>query len=365
MTFAIILLYSVVITASFSEIWMKGQKEGIIRYILLSLSLIIPWVMICGGQYETGTDYHSYMKTFTTADVGLFYSKREFLFAMLVELWRGLGLPPQGLYFVFYSIASIFFILICYKIDNKTLFIFILLYFTISNLFNNQLNGLRQSVATYIVTFAVFELNSHRGILKFVLLLVFASLFHASSWFALVIIMFNYLRPSKNLLRVFLIISLLFTLKGSAIITFAFDQLSAFVPGIYTHLLKSSFNQSIGIISMLPKLIIFPLYFLSTNYLAIENDKNNLKLYYIGVFCYMFRLISIQNIILDRLGYIFVLLSIIPLYLYWTKLYYKHRVVQFNICMYLCFILYFAKVLVLPEKEYLYNSVFYKAIAAI
>ena len=365
MTFAIVLLYSVAITAFFPNIWIAAQREGVIRYLLLSLTLIVPWVMICGGQYETGTDYHSYMETFETADVGLFYNKQEFLFAKLVEVWHGWHLPAQGLYFVFYAIASIFFILTCYKIDNKTLFIFILLYFTISNLFNNQLNGLRQSVATYIITYAVFLLNEHRGILKFILLIAFASLFHASSWFAVIIIAFSYLRPSKELLRILLIISLLFTIKGGAIINVMFNQLSNVVPDIYTHLLKSSFNQSIGLTSMLPKLIIFPLYYLSVNYIDIEKEKNNLRLYYIGIFCYMFRLVSIQNIILDRLGYIFVLLAIIPLYLYWTKLYYKHRIIQFNICLFICLSLYLAKVLVLPEKEYLYNSVFYKAMATI
>lgn len=365
MTFAIVLLYSLTTTAFFPNIWKAAQRDGLISYMLLSLTLIIPWVMICGGQYETGTDYHSYMETFETADVGLFYNKKEFLFAKLVEIWHGWGLPPQGLYFVFYTIASIFFISTCYKIDNKTLFIFILLYFTISNLFNNQLNGLRQSVATYVITYAVFLLNEHRGLLKFILLIVFASLFHASSWFALIIIAFNYLRPSKKILRLFLITSLLFTIKGAALISLAFDQLSAFVPEIYTHLLKSSFNQSIGLSSMLPKIIIFPLYYLSVNYLDIDKEKKNLNLYYIGIFCYMFRLVSIQNIILDRLGYIFVLLAVLPLYLYWTKLYYKHRVIQFNICLFICISLYLAKVLVLPEKEYLYNSVFYNAMAGI
>ncbi len=331
-------------------------------YMLFSLTLAIPWLIVCGSQYASGTDYFSYMDTFTTGDVGIFYNKNEFLFAKIVEIYHKMDWPPQGLYFIFYAISFLFFFLTCYKLNNRYIFIFILLYFCVSNLFNNQLNGLRQSVATYIITYAALCLNDRHGRLRFLILIIFGSLFHASSWFALILIVFNSNRINihKQLCRILLIVSLLLTIGGSGIINFLFDVLNGFIPGIYTHLLEGSFNQSIGIIGMIPKLILFPLYYRSTRFLTGPHTPKEKRLYKIGIICYMLRLMSIQNIILDRLGYIFVLLSVFPLFLYWTTLLHKKKNLEFTVSIFIPITLFLMKVIVLPEKEYLYNSVIYE-----
>lgn len=49
----------------------------------------------------------------------------------------------------------LFFYLILKRIDLKYIFLFILLYITITGLFNNQLNALRQATAIYMGTYAL------------------------------------------------------------------------------------------------------------------------------------------------------------------------------------------------------------------
>lgn len=364
MTYLLVFTYSVVITSFFKSFWVLCQKQGFAIYCFSFLALIIPWVIVCGSQYKVGTDYLSYMDIFSHASVDLFDNKREFLFSYIVRSYYETELPPQGLYYIFYFIASIFFALTCYHINNRTLWIFIILYFCVSNLFFNQLNGLRQSVATYIITYATLLLNEKRGALYFILGIVFASLFHASSWFGLVILLFNKINLKLKISKVLLCISLAFTVFGSSIVNYIFNSFTSFIPSIYISLIDSSHNVGVGLMGMLPKLLIFPLYFISLEYLTTATDPRLKKLYIVGIFCYMFRLFSIQNVILDRLGYIFVLLTIFPLYLYWTQLIEEIKYsLRLRIFLFIPIVLMLAKIIVLPEKEYLYNSVFHEEIA--
>ena len=163
-------------------------------------------------------------------------------------------------------------------------------------------------------------------------------------------------------IRRLIIISAVIALFGGFIINFIFNSLTSIIPNIYLHLIEGSFNAPVGLIGMLPKLIYVPLYIMSLRYLKIEEDIKSKQLYLIGIYSYMFRLISIQNIILDRLGYLFVLLSIFPLYLYWVKLVKEKKNIEFIISMFIPVTLFLLKVIVFPEKEYLYNSVFYQSL---
>lgn len=363
MTYILVFTYSVIITSYCKHYWIQCQKHGAVSYCFSFFALIIPWIIVCGSQFEVGTDYYSYIDIFHSASVELFDNKREFLFALIVRLYHNLGFPPQGLYFIFYFIASIFFVLTCYHINNKTLWIFIVLYFCVSNLFFNQLNGLRQSVATYIITYATLLLNEKRGLLYFVFWIVFASFFHASSWFGLIIPIFNHISLRIKAAKVLLVISLFFTLFGSSIVNYIFNSFTSIIPPIYIHLIESTHNVGVGLIGMLPKLLVFPLYYISLEYLKTAATHRLKRLYIIGIFCYMFRLFSIQNVILDRLGYIFVLLAVFPLYLYWTQLIEEKRhLLSLKIYLFIPVVLMLSKVIVLPEKEYLYNSVFYEEI---
>ena len=365
MTYIITFIYSIAVTGIPNGLWTQFQRQSLWKYLTVSLLIILPWLLVCGGQFETGTDYTSYMDTFDTGEVSLFINKREFLFAEIVRIYHLLNLPPQGLYFIFYSICFIFFFAICHKLNNKYLWVYILLYFCVSNLFFNQLNGLRQSVAVYIISYATLLLNTHKGTLKFILWIAFSSLFHASSWFALIILLFNSFQLKQGLIRALLLCSLLISALGTSFINYIFNLFTGIIPTIYLHLLEGSFNTSVGLLGLLPKFILFPLYWVSIKYLLINRNKYLSSLYHIGIFCYMFRLISIQNIIFDRLGYIFVLLSIFPLFLYWSELLKERKILQFSIYAFVPIALFFSKIILFPEKEYLYNSVFYEALSSV
>jgi len=356
MIYIITLLYSIIHFYTIKKYKIQKQNKFIIYSVYFSPTWIL-WLLICGGQYYVGTDYESYYNIFKNADTTLFYAKKEYLFAYIVDIWHRWNLNPQGLFYIFYSIGITFFLLICTKLNHKYLFLFFFVYFTVSNLFFNQLNGLRQSIAIYIITYSVLLLFEKHGLIKFIIGIIFASQFHQSSLFAFIFLLFKFYQPSRIILFLLLTIAVLFSLFGSY--NFLFSSLKGMIPSIYLHYLEGEFNISIGIKGILPKLVYIPIYIMSFSYLKDINKDKNILLYKVGIFAYSIRMLCINNIALDRLGYLFVLLSILPLYLYFQELYKKKEYKLLLLLLLFCLSIFFLKTILFPSKEYLYKSIYF------
>ena len=129
----------------------KGKPVTFAAFCLAYSPLVILWLLICGGQYYVGTDYPSYIDIFN----GRYIDRYEPGFIAIIKACLSIGLKDQILYYLFYAIGFTFLFLSIYKSGIKHVFIFILLYITITGLFNNQLNILRQAISTYIATYGV------------------------------------------------------------------------------------------------------------------------------------------------------------------------------------------------------------------
>ena len=154
MVFFLNYVYSLLLAYLISKNYSRVKvSAGAFLGVLLPIFLI--WLSICGGQYDVGTDYWSYYGFFNGEDFYKFRDSGEYLFAWIISLCNSLGLYGQSLFYVFYGINFYFFYLILKRIDLKYIFLFILLYITITGLFNNQLNALRQATAIYMGTYAL------------------------------------------------------------------------------------------------------------------------------------------------------------------------------------------------------------------
>ena len=362
MIYCLLLIYSLFFTMQYPGKWASLQKGSIVIYMLCFLSFVMPWIIVCGGQYETGTDYNTYMSLFRSGDVALYLTKREYLFAYIVELWHELRLCPQGLYFFFYTVCFCFLGLICHKINNRYLYLFIILYFTVSSIFFNQLNLLRQSTAAYIVTYGAISYLKDKSVLLFFISIFIGSLFHASSWIVLIVPLVAKVRLSLTSLRFISIICLMLVLFGRSIIGSILDSLVNYIPSIYRGYLASTFNTDVSLLKLIPKLCFFPLYFFSLQFLGKKISFNQRSLFIVGMFAYLFRLVSLTNVILDRLGYIFILISIFPLFLYWQYLSKTRRRALLISNIMICISVFLIKTLFLASNEYDYHSIYIEMI---
>ena len=217
MTFFLNLLYSVWCSERLNYVYLHSNvPKKFFSYFILLTPLWLVWLLICGGQYGVGTDYFSYYGIFEDTDVSFFYTKLEWFFAGTVQIFRYFGMPPQGLFFIFYLINFVFFCKILYNLDIKTSFIFVLLYICLSTIFNNQLNGLRQYTAIYIISYAVISFQKYKSYIRYILTIAFAAGMHMSAFLFLPLcVLFNLKQFSARFCFWMIIGSALFSLTGS------------------------------------------------------------------------------------------------------------------------------------------------------
>lgn len=358
MVFAFNLLYTTICSFCFSRFY-NINKYKYISYILFLLPIWSIWLIICGGQYKVGTDYESYYHIFKNVDTHLYIQNREFLFVWITELSAFLNLPPQTPFYIFYFIGFFLFLLIISKLEHKTSFIFIILYLAVSNVFNNQLNGLRQYTAIYIYTLAFFYLYKNNGIIKYIICILTASLIHASSIILLPLAAFK-LKHNYNIktLKSIFLLSIVFSLFGN------FDWLlSVFdflIPTHYRHYIEGTFNTSHSFTTLITKLMYIPLYWYSFKLIKQRKLQNfDLYLYNIGMISYSLRLFFLNNYILNRVGDSLTLISIFPLYYLLRDLYLRKENGIFSVIILFFLSFYLLKVVVFPKQEYLYNSIYF------
>ena len=362
MIFAINLIYSLFCSYSFSRFYKIGNKNNYIAYSIFLLPMWSIWLLICGTQDGVGTDYYSYYEIFSDPNTKLFtyYYKQEYFFAWIVEFIDYFKLPPQTGFFIFYIIGFLTILKISTRLHHKTFFIFILLYLAYSTAFNNQLNGLRQYIALYWGTLGIMLLYDKKGgIIKFFSCVFVACMFHSSSLLFIPFLFFKYYKRnfSYNCCMIIIIVSILFSLFGSY--DWIWNIFDIFIPIKYLHYVGGEFDTAHGISKMITKLIFVPLYIYSLQLIKKKKLKDyDLYLFQIGFMSYCIRLFFMDNIILNRIGVSFILISIFPIYYLLRYLYINKSYGKFHLICLFFIAFYLLKVIVFPSQEYLYNSIF-------
>lgn len=325
-------------------------------FLLLPVFLI--WLIISGGQDSVGTDYESYLYIFDGNQLDYYREKNEFLFAAIISLFNACGIHGQALFFVFYSINFIFFFLILKRLPTKQIFLCILLYITVTNLFNNQLNTLRQATAIYIGTYAAFLIFEGKKIKALFYVLV-AALIHQS---AVILIIFYLLKnvaikcSFKQLVILLLAaIGLSFILQPNSI-----NFLAPYLPEAYMwHILGGAVEEK-SLILKVTKYIFVPIYILALIYFY-KNRSNDWEslLFKSGWIAYCIRLSLLNLTLVARITDYFLILSIFPILLYINYLYKLYKVFLFLAILMGLSVFYGLKVTVFARGEYLYNSIYF------
>lgn len=361
MIFTLNLLYSLWCSSKLGFVYEHSNiKKCFFSYFLLFTPLWIFWLLICGGQYGIGTDYFNYYDIFKNVASDYYYGKSEWLFAWIVDIGHVLNLPPQGLFFIFYFINFLFYFYILFLLERRTAFIFVLLYITLSTVFNNQLNGLRQYSAIYIITFAIVNFYENKSYFKYICWILFAAGLHFSSYIALPFCFFFRMKNILNAKICYTLIAIgtLFSLIG--ISTWITKIFGTYIPDNYLGYIDGGFNKSSDSINVITKLVFVPIYLLSVNYVFSKKIEDKDKYFYVmGILAYTIRLFFLENFIFDRVGQLFILVAILPIYVYMKYLYIdrKKKMCLFMILLFIAF--YMVKTLLFPNREYLYQSIYF------
>lgn len=336
----------------------KYKRAKYSELIIFSIPVIFVWIFIIGGQYYVGTDYPTYLSLFDGKELWRMEDSGEWFFVCFVKGLNSIGLHGQNLFFIVAAFEVLLLLFLGRKLStSKYLFIFFFVFIAYSSVFNNQMNGLRQYVATYLFSLAVPFLMEKRYMLC-LLFLVFAAGWHASAIILpIVLLLFYKLRNvyNKKFFYCILLLSILFLLFFKEKWLFSFMSLS----GFYDQYLTNEYVQEVGMMNKVTKFINVPI----IAYSIYKSDKFNLNvfsrnMYTIGLYAYCIYISCLASTIMNRFGMYFTILACIPVVYLLIYLYKRKNIFFWFIILYL-FSIYALKVTVFATGEYAYESVFF------
>lgn len=349
------LIYSIAISYFFGKKYKDCQlSDGALFLLFFHFCAI--WLIISGGQYYVGTDYPTYIGLFDGWGLELYQEKGEFLFYYIIKICNSIGIHGQGLYYIFYTINFTLLFLILKRFQASNLFIFILLYIGYTNIFNNQLNMLRQAVAIHCGTYACI-LYCESKAKQCLVWIGIAFFMHVSSIILLSIYLYPFVKKlNKKWLEIILIISFI----GSFFLNLkTFSFLTDYLPPAYAaHLEKEEMSSSI--FTSLTKYIFIPFFYWGLKLLE-NNSLNNFekKLFYFGYLGFCFKLLLLKVPIVNRLADYFIIISAFPIFFYLIDLKKQNKEILFGIICLAIIAFYGLKTILFPKAEYIYNSIYF------
>lgn len=338
----------------------KYKEVGYKTVIVFSLPVIFVWVLIIGGQYYVGTDYPTYLSLFSNIDSAK-NENTEFGFVYFVRFCNFIGFFGQDIFFIISFLSVLLILNISMNItSSKYVFIFMFIFVTVSTVFNNQMNTIRQFVAVYFFTSAVlYMLNKKYNL--FLLFMLFSWSWHMSAIILLpVLLLFHFCKytDSRLLLFVLIFISVAFNFYFKEEWLYSFIS----VAGMYDNYLGNNYVQDVNILNKLTKLMYTPIVLYSI-YKYTKYDLNCVEkyIYIIGVYSYAIFMACLSNSLTNRFGMYFTILSCVPMvyllvYLYKEKTLKSYSFYLFILSFFL--IIYALKVTCFAIGEYAFDSVF-------
>lgn len=324
------------------------------------LPVYIFFIFIFGLQFKVGTDYNSYLELASTkGDIGWIENKSEFSFVYINKLVIALGWP-QLIFFLAALIQIIFLsrtindLELIYELKIEWFFFF---FFTLSLIFFNSFNGIRQYIAIYISFYSLIKLIQGKSIF-FILGILFASSFHSSALFLLI---FYLMRPLLFVKFNFYFILFIILCSGYFGLFYLQNFISEYI-GLtqYGEYLKSDYFyleiDLINILTKLPKVLVvlFCAFFLEIKYVDLSvKYKPLLNLSYLSL---IFLMLSMFSPMLWRFyQYFDIFLIFPPLILFSYNLQKDFSYIIFA----LLFLILLLKILIFDDYEYSYNSILF------
>lgn len=328
--------------------------------LLYSSPVIFFWCLLIGGQYGVGTDYFNYLDMFTNGDLSYVEEGRgEYGFSYFIRSCFKLGIHGQGIFFVIAFIWSIIFLFVVYNLlGSKYFYLYLFAFIVFTGGFNNQMNGIRQYCAIYILWLA-FTFLWQRQYIKSLLFFLLSPLFHQSAIVAIFVGLLMFLVSCYCRKRVLLYGILLIGTVCSILMTDEF--ISYFIPyfELYSDYLNRGAVEERSFILIISKLIYLPLFVCSIYLFPKMNiDEPLRRLFVFGICGYAWKLSTVSLALVSRLGLYFEFFSCIPLiYLLIYCIQKKYLVVYYSTIIYLT-IPYSVKVLMYTfgSGEYSYTS---------
>lgn len=319
------------------------------------------YFLVAGLQYDVGTDYFSYINIFEDSSRYQFYINRgEYLFAYLNSFLNWMELPSQSIFLSISFIQAVL-VFIYFKSIKKKGFILTLLFIAficVTNIYNNQLNALRQYVviaALPLLTILLYE----KRFFRFFILLGLVSLFHNTAWFFLFLLPVFFLYEKIKTSLIFIFSAMLFFYLG---LGYFLQELISFILPEYSFYLKSEYAVGHNISLFITKLYYIPLILVFYSKYKKESDASGGYMHFMIVLFtifYWFFILSIFIGIAERFYYYVIFFYVFPAYYLLNKYRKDGRLFEFALTFVYIVLPYVLKVTLLARGEFLYDSIIF------
>ncbi|MFM4922367.1 EpsG family protein [Aeromonas dhakensis] len=333
--------------------------------LIVLLPPFILYFLISALQYNVGSDYFSYLYIYENQWVlGRYFESGEYFFYYLNIFLKEFGFPGQSIFFIFSFFQSIFVFVYFNELKKKGFIIWMLflIFFVVTNIYNNQMNGIRQYAAlTLLPLLTIFIYN--RSYIYFGIFMAIAMSFHSSSLIFLSLIIFVVFHRSFHRYNIVIfILSIPFYLLVAKYTPILLENLGL----RFSSYIESDYFDAGNYITIITKIYYFPvlLFFYYLYGKARENTKKNHFDGYFSFLIFMFSctywsfLMSLDIAILSRVSSYFWFFIIFPLY-YVGIFLHKKGIVKLGLYIIYLVAPYAAKVTFLAKNEFLYNSIIF------
>ena len=313
-------------------------------------------------QFNVGSDYFSYKFIYDNPWVlGRYFNDGEYFFFYVNEILHYLDMNYQFIFVVFSFVQTLFIFVFFKRVRNYgfNLCLIFFIFFVVTNIYHNQMNGIRQYAAVCLFPFMALILYE-RKMVFYLLLCLFSLTLHSSSVVFFLFVLSPFLITKSNKFFIIFVVTLPFYIIFPKIILILLN----FLDVRYVSYIDSVYFEPKGFLSLVTKLYYLPiiLYFYyiydkSKEYIIISDSKRHLMDFFVFIFSltYWSIVMMLDAAIFSRLSSYFWFFIIFPMYYSIYYSYLKKPIFSFFIIFYL-FVPYLLKVTVFAKNEYVYHS---------
>lgn len=346
-------------------LYLMDRKFDKLAFLFILFPISIVYFQVPAFQYNVGTDYMSYVDMYKYGyNIEYYFNKKEWVFYLVLKIATEFQLGEQAIFIlvsVFYSFFWIFLIFLL-KNENYKVWLFVLLYFTVTGIYQNQLNGLRQYMAIAILP-CIFVLFYKKRYLATISLTLLATLCHASFLILYPFFFVFVFKPSPRLIIYFFTISFVFS---AVIIPKLLPVVVNAIFGGYSGYFESELSVSANAVSLITKAFYFPLFVLAifqykkdVKENVYNKEKYEMLMYFFMILSltYWLFIVNMYFGFFGRVAQYFMIFYIFPIY-YLLERYLEQRKIYMTLLLFVYVITpYLLKVTLFAKSEYDYQSI--------
>ncbi len=357
-------MYLITTIISVLYLYIMDKNFDKLAFVLVLFPVIFFYFQIPAFQYNVGTDYMSYVDMYKYGyNIEYYFNKKELIFYSILKIVTGLKLGEQSIFILVSIVYSIFwaYFVCLLKSSNYKVWIIVFLYFCITGIYQNQLNGLRQYMAIAILP-CIFILLYRRKFISSFILTIIASLCHATFVLLYPFYIFLFIKPSPYRIGILFFISFIFS---AVIIPKVLPIIVGALFGNYAGYFDSALSESANISSLVTKLYYFPLFVLAILMYKkdlIENSFNHkhdmiMRFFMILSVTYWLFIVNMYFGFFGRVAQYFMIFYIFPIYYLIERYIDRGKLYSAIITVLYISAPYVLKVTIFATSEYDYQSI--------